>query len=285
MKIPKRIGGLPHHRQASRLVRLALYYLLACLIAWGIWIPADLSGRSSPLLFLLAGFGPSLSGVLFLFLERGRNGVHDLWVRLIDWKMEVRWYGIAILGPALVLSIAIIIVWTFQNTLPRIVDPAHIVRAPGQWGLGFLVFTYIFFTSALGEETGWRGYALPRLINDFGKVRAGIIVGIAWGLWHLPLFWLPGNFHQQLPLTWFLLQSLVSSLLYTWLYSHTNGSLLLAMLFHAGGNAAVGLLPVLPADTGGSAASLWAALVLQIVITACVLRFDPILHQPDENSI
>ena len=103
-----------------------------------------------------------------------------------------------------------------------------------------------------------------------------LIIGVIWGAWHLPLFWLPGNFHQTIPLSLFLLQSVALAVIYTWLHNNTKGSLLIALLFHTASNVTLGVLPVLPMDTGGDLVPLWLTVGLlwgfTIVITILSAR-------------
>jgi hypothetical protein len=94
-----------------------------------------------------------------------------------------------------------------------------------------------------GEEVGWRGYALPRLARRFGFTRASILLGLVWSCWHLPIFFLPGadKYGQSFPV--WTLQVVALSVAITWLYAHTNGSLLLTMLMHSAVNQTVGIVP------------------------------------------
>jgi membrane protease YdiL (CAAX protease family) len=84
-----------------------------------------------------------------------------------------------------------------------------------------------------GEEIGWRGYALPRLGERIGFAWASLLLGLIWGLWHVPLFFVRGGnqFGQSIPL--FVLGTVSLSVAITWLYTHTGGSLLLTMLMHS----------------------------------------------------
>jgi len=94
-----------------------------------------------------------------------------------------------------------------------------------------------------GEEIGWRGYALPRLMERFGFGGAGVLLGVIWAVWHLPLFFIPGGdtYGQSFPL--YLLQVTALCVAMTWLYVHTNGSLLLAMLMHSAVNQSKDIVP------------------------------------------
>ena len=148
---------------------------------------------------------------------------------------------------------------------------------------------YIFIFTALGEEIGWRAYALPRLQTRFSPFTSSLILGVIWAFWHLPLFWMTGNFHRQLSVSWFLLQVLGSTFLYTWMFNRTNGSLLIALLFHTSSNAAVGLLPVLPLDNSGSLRPLWLTVSLLCLVVGLVFWFTrstffiPHYHQLSEK--
>ena len=94
-----------------------------------------------------------------------------------------------------------------------------------------------------GEEVGWRGYALPRLAGRFGFARAGLLLGVIWSAWHLPIFFLPGadKYGQSFPV--WTLQVVALSVAITWLYAQTRGSLLLTMLLHSAVNQTVGIVP------------------------------------------
>jgi membrane protease YdiL (CAAX protease family) len=93
-----------------------------------------------------------------------------------------------------------------------------------------------------GEEIGWRGYALPRIAARFGLGPASVLVGLVWGIWHLPLFFLPAadKYGQSFPL--YVVGVVAFSIAIAWLYGYTEGSLLLTMLMHSAFNQTVGLV-------------------------------------------
>jgi len=88
------------------------------------------------------------------------------------------------------------------------------------------------FTGALGEELGWRGTALPRLQSRWNALSSSLILGVLWGLYHLPSFLLSGLPLQNAPLIPFLLGALSLTILVTWTFNHTNGSLIPVFLYH-----------------------------------------------------
>jgi len=93
----------------------------------------------------------------------------------------------------------------------------------------FLLDLFVsLITGPLNEEAGWRGYALPRLQSRFSALISSVILGILWGFWHLPLYLV----EIRLPFYIFIFLNIVLSILITWGYNNTNGSLIIAVLFH-----------------------------------------------------
>jgi membrane protease YdiL (CAAX protease family) len=103
------------------------------------------------------------------------------------------------------------------------------------------VFDFIVFVLVVGEELGWRGYALPLLLEQRSAVTSSLILGVLWGLWHLPTFLVPGTPQYGLSLPAFVLLTVEYSILMTWVYLHTKGSVLIATLFHGAINLSQGL--------------------------------------------
>lgn len=251
---------------------LYTYFALTYLLSWSIWIPLALTGLSNQWFFWLAGFAPTISALGLTAFQGGRSGLRRL-LRL-RWRTKLIWYAISLLGTPFVILIALGLHVVLGGGGPQYVDSNHLVTSLEQWPLAVIVFLYIFIFAALGEEIGWRAYALPHLQARFSPFGSGLILGLVWAFWHLPLFWMTGNFHQQLPVSWFVLQILGSTFLYTWFYNRTDGNLLIAMLFHTTSNAAVGLLPILPLDNDGSLRPLWLVVGLLWLVVCLVLWFE-----------
>jgi uncharacterized protein len=254
--------------------RLIAFFSVAFLISWAIWIPGIWEVRVNPLLGLLAGFAPSISGAFFTWFEEGNAGLRKLAGRLSPRALAKKWIILPLVLPPLAFLFGLWFYRLLGGAAPEYLDLAHVITTPDQWYLGFVVFLYVFIFTAVGEEIGWRGYALPRMIESLGAYKATFFLGILWFLWHLPLFWVPNNFHQQLPIPWFTLQIMASTVLYTWLHMKARGKLLPALLFHTAGNAAVGILPVLPMDLQGSTLPLWVAVAVLCGASVLLLGFD-----------
>lgn len=249
-----------------------LYFALTYLLSWGIWIPLALTGNSNQLLFWIAGFAPTLSALALTIYQDGWPGLRQLFN--LRGKTKPRWYLISLLGTPLVMLAALGLHVVLGGDWPSYIDPNHMVTELSQWPLVIVVFLYIFVFTAVGEEIGWRGYAQTRLQARFSPFTASIIIGFIWAFWHLPLFWIAGDFHQQLPLSWFLLQIVGSTFIYTWMFNRTGGSLLVTLFFHTSSNAAVGLLPILPLDTGGSLRPLWLTVGLLWLVVGLILFLE-----------
>jgi membrane protease YdiL (CAAX protease family) len=232
-------------------------------------MPMVAAGRESGVLQIAGTFGPTTAALLLTFVWDGQIGLQALWKRLLIWRVNILWYLFSFLSSALIVLAAIQIHVWLGGDVPEFNDP-------GQWYLIIPVFLYVLFLSVLGEEIGWRGYALPRLQESRSALIASLIIGVMWGFWHLPLFWIEGNFHQEIPLSLFVLQDVALSIVLTWLYNGTGGSLLIVHLFHAASNTTLGLLPILPTDTGGELRPLWIAVgLLWIVATVIVAVNGP----------
>ncbi len=135
------------------------------------------------------------------------------------------------------------------------------------------LFLVLVLTDGVGEELGWRGYALPRLLSRHGAIRASLILGVLWGLWHLPLMWTEGALPYQQPVWLLLLDILAKSIIFTWVFLNTRGSVLLAVLLHASTN----LFAVSPgvSVTGDLALPILAAAAKWLLVLAVIAVFGP----------
>jgi membrane protease YdiL (CAAX protease family) len=140
---------------------------------------------------------------------------------------------VVILGPA-AFSVAVAGIYTlFGGSWAEAVPPAIL---QGQLLFLPLFLLILTLTDGLGEELAWRGFALPRLLTHHNALVASLILGVIWALWHLPLFWTEGATMYQQPIWLFLMDIMATSVLFTWVFLHTRGSVLIAMLFHGATN-------------------------------------------------
>ncbi len=146
---------------------------------------------------------------------------------------------------------------------PSLPTADKIPLAVANFGLVFLI------GGPLGEEFGWRGYLMPALSVRLKWRIASLVVGILWGLWHIPLFFLPGTAQSQMSIDVFLLNILASSVIFGWLYERTQGSVLPALILHTSLNAWAGILRIVP--TPGADRPYLLVTALLAVVATCVL--------------
>jgi membrane protease YdiL (CAAX protease family) len=180
-----------------------------------------LSGEAVPVVIV---FIPALMAIALTAISEGKTGVRLLLGKLARWRIGPKWVVIA-LTLALVMRLAISLIALGLGMIPAIqLRPGP----PAQ----FVILALILFIFAIPEELGWRGYALPKLLEHRSPLVAGLIVGVLWGSLHLALH-LPGLMFAGLPLLPTLLQLIGLSVLITWLYTQTGGNIILTSLFHA----------------------------------------------------
>lgn len=213
-----------------------LYWLLFALRARG-WLPFD---PSSDLLGAARGYTPTLAAVVTALALSGRQGLAALWKRVTMWRVAPRLYALALLVP-LGASLVALLVARLSGTVAPF--------APGAIPLPKLAIVFVFFAivdGPLGEEIGWRGYLLPKLLERRGPLVASLVVGVVWYLWHLPLYLATGRFEMTAAfLLGYLVQNVAWSFLHTWFFRRSGGSAFLAVFLHTAGNYSVYLLVTL----------------------------------------
>jgi len=209
------------------------FYLLAFAVSWLGWLPMVAGSRGiapfdQPLfqvLLLLPAIGPALAAIVVTAAKDGKAGINLLLKPLLRWRIGVIWLGIAVIAPALLLLAGKIVTQVLGLT------PAAAPQSGNLAGMAIAAFVMALFSNTW-EEVGWRGFALPRLQKDYNALVATLIVGVLWGLWHLPLFFWKDNPMSNYPfLPWFI-GTVALAFIYTWLYNSAQGSLLVVTLFH-----------------------------------------------------
>jgi membrane protease YdiL (CAAX protease family) len=211
---------------------VAAFFVLTYLMAWALWLPLVILQDRTPaaldlVLRILGSSAPSALAVLLIARLHSRAEVRRLLRRLLIGRVGVGWY-VAIVA---ITAVAVVAVWV--STLLGFPTPVVAVTIPGV--LSLFLFS-IFPGSALGEELGWRGFALPRLQARRSALAASLITGTVWGGYHLPLFVLGSPTRPFALFLPFAISCVIMSVFYTWIYNGTGGSVLLAVLLHAATN-------------------------------------------------
>jgi membrane protease YdiL (CAAX protease family) len=211
---------------------LVTFFLLVFILTWVVWVPRA-SGAPLGVLGQAWTWIPAIAALLAAALTGGRGALRELGSRLVRWRVGWQWYVVVILGPA-VFSLAVAGIYTlFGGSWAEAAPPAILA---GPLLLLPLFLAILTLTDGLGEELAWRGFALPRLLTRYNALVASVVLGVIWALWHLPLLWTEGNGMFHLPVWLLLLDLTAKSILFTWVFLHTRGSVLIAMLFHGATN-------------------------------------------------
>jgi len=250
---------------------LVLYFVLAFALTWAVLIPALASVPEDQQIpfFVLAAFGPLLAAVITIWTHQGRSAL-GRWLRQV---FRLRLPALLYLAGAFLLPIGI---GGLHYGLYRMLGGAHDFSEALPW---YFYLAYLLPTALLtggNEEPGWRGFALPALLERCHPLLASLILGVLHALWHLPLM---GHYHTTIG--WYLFDVVPLTVMLNWLYLKSRKSVLPVMLLHAGTNVIGGFLPT-PTDVlgGGRTYMLlrglvyWAIAIVLIVLTRGALGWE-----------
>ena len=207
---------------------LIVFFLIAFGIPWIGWTLVQTLGESlSPtqrMLLFYTGDFCSVAGFVAVYVESGRAGVKALWQRCIQVRASIFWWAFVWLIP-LGMAVAAVYAWGLSGN--------HV--GPANTAALLTLFTPALMrnltTGPLGEEAGWRGYLLPKLLQKYSALTASIILGVIWSFWHLPLY-ITEVFSTLSGATLFTLGTIFSSIMMTAIYNHTKKSVFFAVIFH-----------------------------------------------------
>lgn len=225
--------------------RVLAFFLLACALSWLDWGLVIASARgwipwrigANP----WGSFGPALAALLLAARDGGRAGVRDLLRLRARFSAARGTLAMALLAPLAIVALAI-----GASVLAGESPGAAVMPDPVETLV--LALAIAFVGGPLGEEIGWRGYALPRLLSSQSALVASLVVAAMWAVWHLPLFWLPGAAQEGSSIPGFVALVAAFSIVTTALWLRGGGSLGVAIAFHWSINLGTYLLPtVFPA--------------------------------------
>lgn len=266
------------------------YFVIALALSWIVvivWVVAELP--TTAITIVLITLGPFIAAFLMQAALNGRSGVVHLLRRMVRANVSWIWYAVAIVGIPLVFVLGTIV-------LPGALASMDIAAPP--W------ITYLWnfpLVLAIGgpllEEPGWRGFALPRLQTRFGywgPLVGTILLGILWAAWHFPQFmmpeWAAQNGGFSIPSVLIYTASVIPiTVIFTWLYNVTRGSLLIVILAHASVNTfSIYIVPLFPSEAGSlvnSFVGFGAAALLIVLFTRGRLGFDRYLREVDASEL
>ena len=206
--------------------------------------------------YWIAGYAISVVGIVMTAIWDGPAGLRRLGSRLVPWRAKLHWYLIVLGGYGLIFAAAL-----------------HAARAAGAGPMSLPAFRAVPFgilmtlltdVGPLGEEFGWRGFALPRLLERWPPLKASIILGGIHAIWHVPLFFIPDMPQSRIPFLIFAVGVISIAIIDTWVYLRSRANLLLAILVHLMANYCGGILgaPALPFFFAGEGAAALAIVAL-----------------------
>ena len=256
------------------------------LAAWGV-ISGDWTAA-----FVLATFGPFVAGTIMVYLTEGRDGLTRLKNRVRQWRIGWKWLLFIFAGiPAIVMFGIVVQPGAFVGFLG--ISPILLVSYP---------FTYVavwFGGGGLNEEVGWRGFALPRMQSRYGPLWGTMFLGVVHCFWHFEEFLTPAQgggpgtgwtpFLVNLPM--FLLVVIAFSIIITWIFNRTRGSLFAVISAHASVDTPQAtFIPLFPAVGAlgiqmGFGLGLAVVALLIVILTRGRLGYEPNQGKPSSPEI
>lgn len=278
------------------------YFAFVFAISWGgmllvIGGPGAIQGTEEhvemlwPLALLATFAGPPIASILLTGLVAGRAGLRELLSRLLRWRVDARWYAVALLTAPLVVSVVLLaLALTSPGYVPGIITTSNKVS------LLLFGITWGLIGGGLLEELGWTGFAVPALRQRHDALTTALIVGLLWGAWHLPItFWImSGSTSGGLSLAAFLPVFVffhfgalpAYRVLLVWVHDRT-ASLPAVMLMHASYSASRMILnPLAIAGVALATYDLVSAAALWVVVAGLAVAFrGQLTRQPMPRGV
>ncbi len=257
---------------------LIVFFVLAFALSWMIGVPLALGNQGIMRPFLppwahyLYAYGPMLSALLVTWLSEGRQGLRELGSRMAMWRVRPIWWVVA-LSP-LLLGLVVVLILNMTALGDISLSTIGEVQFLPPLGIGALLLWILTF--GIGEETGWRGYALPRLQFGRSAFLATFILWFFWALWHLPAFF---YLYDPAILPGWLIGQFAGAILFTWLFNSAAGSILIVAVWHGCFNfitssqAGDGLL----AAVISTIVMIWAVVILVVFKTKNLSRMEKVI--------
>lgn len=258
-----------------------LFFLLTFALTWSMWIPATFTKASGGTSILgpdnpvgqLGRWAPGIVAILLVGLTAGKGGIGALFRPIKIWRVNIGWYAFALLFQPVLFFVAKWVDGLFGIHY-LVESPLAATQLP--YPVAFVIPSIVIsaIPGAFMEELGWRGFALPRLQVKNTALIASVILGLVWGLWHVPSMIFFGE-QSALNISVAIINFIPGTILFTWLFNNTRGSLLLVTLFHASTQYSNNFLGVIPTQTAN---------ILTWLVAIAVVLFTGINHLSRKNE-
>jgi hypothetical protein len=250
------------------------YFLITYLFTWAFQIPVMLESQkiislpvAPQILLLLSIFGPFAAAFSLTFREDGLKGARRLFKRGFDFNFSWKIYLFVTLTPILTAFLAFLATGGSRYN----------AKFPALLGT-FVIF--FFLGGSFGEEFGWRGFALPRLLKIYGPFAASLVIGVFWTIWHLPLFGIAGTSQFYTPLWLYFIYVTALSVQYTWVFRRSDGNVFACLLLHTFTNITVEIFPLEAVD--GVDRRIYFETLIAVLVAAVVGLTD--FRRPNERG-
>jgi membrane protease YdiL (CAAX protease family) len=251
-------------------LQIILYFVLTFLITWSFLIPWARGSRSGDSLALpCAGYGPFLAAVIVIWISKGRTGLRHWLAKIFRLRIPVILY----LAGAFVLPL---LVGGLEYGLYRVLGGEPDFSTANPWNLYVANLAVVFLLYGGFEEPGWRGFALPALLERLHPTLAALMLGTIHAVWHLPLM-----SHYGTTIGWFLFNAIPMTIIFNWFYLKSRGSVIPVMLLHAGTNVIGNFIPIPGVVLGGFGTEMflrgsvyWVMAIVIVILTKGRLGAD-----------
>jgi membrane protease YdiL (CAAX protease family) len=230
---------------------LPVFFIMVLLLTWPLQVVDALGSHGLlpfrvPILYqiLFVAYMPMVAAVVVEGMTEGKAGIKALLQKVLIWRVGMGWYIFAIFGFALFCGGAVVLAKLLSTEAIPLLGQ-EVANSSGVKMLLMVPLLFLVVTVINGEELAWRGFALPRLQERHSALTSSLLLGLVWVLFHLPLFLTSTGFPLDvLGILSRSIQLVGASVIFTWLYNHTRGSVLLAYLLHGSANTWTRVFPI-----------------------------------------
>ncbi len=269
------------------------FFLLTFAYSWVIWIPSVLDGIGINLPFSITGystvvviigaFAPLLAALTLVFRDGGGSGIKTFFRNAFDFHIKPIFLVLALSLPLVIHVIAHYLALAVGLDVAQTLFPSEISLSPIMLAVPYFVLMLVLGGGQ--EEFGWRGYAQEPLQEKIGVLPASLVIGLIWGFWHLPLWFMAGDLHNAYSFLAFVMMTTSISVIYAWLYNSSGKKLIVVIFFHAMNNTAAPLLPFLHGLEGKPESAYWIYAAVNVLFGMIFAYFlvkgtKPALDEP-----